>query len=121
MPIQSNPHPASPGVGVGLRAPHYRQFLEQRPQVDWLEVHTENYLNQSGWDWHVLQQLRRDYPLSLHGVGLGLGSARGFSLAHLERVRELVERTAPMLVSEHLSWGAVRERQLNDLLPLSLD
>jgi uncharacterized protein (UPF0276 family) len=109
------------GVGVGLRAPHYRQFLEQRPQVGWLEVHTENYLSQSGWDWHVLQQLRRDYPFSLHGVGLGLGSARGFSDAHLERVRALVERVDPFLVSEHLSWGAVHDRNLNDLLPLTLD
>lgn len=108
-------------VGVGLRAPHYQQFLAGRPEVGWLEVHTENYLNQSGWDWHVLQAVRRDYPLSLHGVGLGLGSARGFSLAHLERVRALVERIEPMLVSEHLSWGAVQERQFNDLLPLSLD
>jgi uncharacterized protein (UPF0276 family) len=108
-------------VGVGLRAPHYRQFLEQRPRVDWLEVHTENVIDQSGFDWHVLQQLRRDYPFSLHGVGLGLGSARGFSDAHLERVRALVERVEPMLVSEHLCWGAVHDRQLNDLLPLALD
>lgn len=110
-----------PGIGVGLRAPHYRQFIEQRPKVDWLEVHTENYLDQAGWDWHVLQQLRRDYPLSLHGVGLGLGSARGFSDQHLERVRSLVQRTEPVLVSEHLCWGAVGDRQLNDLLPLRLD
>jgi uncharacterized protein (UPF0276 family) len=99
--------PFQPGVGVGLRAPHYREFLEQRPQVGWLEVHTENYLSQSVWDWHVLQQLRRDYPISLHGVGLGLGSARGFSVQHLERVRLLVQRVEPLLVSEHLSWGAV--------------
>jgi uncharacterized protein (UPF0276 family) len=108
------------GVGVGLRVPHYRQFLEQRPAVGWLEVHTENFLPQSGWDWHVLQQLRRDYPFSLHGVGLGLGSARGFSEQHLERVRVLVERVEPALVSEHLSWGALHDRQLNDLLPLPL-
>lgn len=110
-----------PGVGVGLRAPHYRQFLEQRPRAAWLEVHTENYLDQAGWDWHVLQQLRRDYPISLHGVGLGLGSARGFSEQHLERVRALVQRVEPMLVSEHLCWSAVGDRQLNDLLPLTLD
>lgn len=109
------------GVGVGLRAPHYRQFLEQRPAAGWLEVHTENYLDQAGWDWHVLEQLRRDYPLSLHGVGLGLGSARGFSAAHLERVASLVRRAEPVLVSEHLCWGAVADRQLNDLLPLTLD
>ncbi len=114
------------GVGIGLRVPHYRQLLEAGPpagraQADFLEVHTENYLARSGWDWHVLQTLRRDYPLSLHGVGLGLGSVHGFSEDHLERVRLLAEAIEPALVSEHLSWGALRDRQLNDLLPLRLD
>jgi len=109
------------GVGVGLRATHHREFLDDRPAADWLEVHTENYLDQSGRDWHVLQQLRRDYPVSLHGVGLGLGSARGFSMQHLERVRALVRNIEPCLVSEHLCWGAVGDRHLNDLLPLILD
>jgi uncharacterized protein (UPF0276 family) len=120
----SNAHNAGAarhGVGVGLRAPHYRQFLEQRPTAGWLEVHTENFLDQSGWDWHVLSQLRQDYPVSLHGVGLGLGSARGFSGEHLARVASLVERVDPFLVSEHLCWGAVHDRNLNDLLPLALN
>lgn len=112
---------AQPLIGLGLRSPHYRQFLDHRPPVDWLEVHTENFLDQSGFDWHVLQQLRRDYRFSLHGVGLGLGSARGFSESHLERVRSLVERVEPMLVSEHLCWSAVHDRHLNDLLPLTLN
>jgi uncharacterized protein (UPF0276 family) len=112
--------PLALGVGVGLRPAHYRQFLLQRPKLGWLEVHTENYLDQRGFDWHVLQQLRADYAFSLHGVGLGLGSARGFSMAHLERVRSLVERVEPVLVSEHVSWGAVDDRHLNDLLPLPL-
>ena len=119
-PVRARSLPQA-AIGVGLRAPHYRQFLEQRPQVDWLEVHTENFLDQSGFDWHVLQELRRDYPFSLHGVGLGLGSARGFSDAHLERVAALAERVEPVLVSEHLCWGAVHDRHLNDLLPLALD
>jgi uncharacterized protein (UPF0276 family) len=109
------------GVGVGLRVPHYRDFLERRPGVGWIEVHTENYLARSGWDRHVLDTLRRDYPLSLHGVGLGLGSVHGFSEAHLARVAALVRELDPALVSEHLSWGALRGRQLNDLLPLQLD
>jgi uncharacterized protein (UPF0276 family) len=113
-------HPVR-GVGIGLRVPHYRQLLEERPAVGWLEVHTENYLARSGWDWHVLQTLRRDYPVSLHGVGLGLGSVHGFSEDHLERVRQLAGAIEPALVSEHLSWGALRDRQLNDLLPLRLD
>jgi uncharacterized protein (UPF0276 family) len=108
------------GVGVGLRVPHYRQFLEQRQPVGWLEVHTENFLSRSGWDWQVLSTLRRDYAFSLHGVGLGLGSARGFSIQHLERVRALVDQVEPALVSEHLCWGALADRQLNDLLPLPL-
>ncbi|MEG1329014.1 MAG: DUF692 family protein, partial [Janthinobacterium sp.] len=115
------PQPIQALAGVGLRAAHYRDFLARRPKVGWLEVHTENYLQPSGWDSHVLQALRQDYPLSLHGVGLGLGSARGFSEAHLQRVRAVVERTEPVLVSEHLSWGAVAQQQLNDLLPLALN
>lgn len=109
------------GTGVGLRASHYRQFLALRPPIGWLEVHTENYLHQSGWDNHVLDQLRCDYPLSLHGVGLGLGSAQGWSEAHLQRVASLVQRVEPALVSEHLSWGAVDDRHFNDLLPMPLN
>lgn len=108
-------------AGVGLRTPHYRAFLEGRPAVGFIEVHSENYLARAGWDWHVLGALRRDYPVSLHGVGLGLGSARGFPTAHLERVRALVDAVDPFLVSEHLSWGALADRQLNDLLPVTLD
>src|SRR5450830_171370 len=109
------------GVGVGLRAPHYRAFLGERPDVAWLEVHTENFFHQSGWDFQVLQRLRRDYPVSLHGVGLGLGSAHGFSNVHVQRVCALAARIEPALVSEHLGWGALPGRQLHDLLPLSLD
>lgn len=103
-----------------MRAPHYRDFLEQRPKVGWLEVHSENYFEQGGWDFHVLRQLRGDYPVSLHGVGLGLGSADGFSEQHLARLRDLVQAIDPNLVSEHLCWGAVGARHLNDLLPMPL-
>jgi len=109
------------GVGIGLRAPHYRDVLERRPGVGWIEVHTENYLARSGRERQVLAMLRQDYVVSLHGVGLGLGSVHGFSEDHLERVRALVREIEPALVSEHLSWSALRERQLNDLLPVQLD
>jgi uncharacterized protein (UPF0276 family) len=108
-------------AGIGLRAPHYRDFLDRRPDVGWVEVHTENFLARAGHDWHVLSAVRRDYPVSLHGVGLGLGSVHGFSDDHLARVAALVRALEPTLVSEHLSWGALRDRQLNDLLPLRLD
>lgn len=129
MPITStypSPHTQSQasgsglGIGIGLRAPHYRALLEQRPKIDWLEIHSENYFDVGGWDAQVLQQLRQDYPISMHGVGMGLGSAQGFSLDHLERVRALAERIEPALISEHLCWGAVGDRHLNDLLPMPL-
>ncbi len=108
-------------AGIGLRVPHYRDFLDGRPPAGWLEVHTENYLAPGGWDAHVLRTLRRDYPVSLHGVALGLGAAHGIDERHLARVAALVERIEPVLVSEHLSWGAVPGRHLHDLLPLALD
>ncbi len=109
------------GFGVGLRSCHYRDFLERRPAVDWLEVHSENFFGEGGWDLHVLEQLRRDYPLSLHGVGLGIGSASADHFeSHLARIAVLVERFEPALVSEHLCWASIPGRHLNDLLPMPL-
>ncbi len=108
------------GVGVGLRASHYREFLSRLPPVDWLEVHSENYFGDGGWDLHVLQQLRADYPISLHGVGLGLGSASGFDDQHVEQLVRLVRRIEPARISEHLCWSATAEQHVNDLLPLPL-
>ena len=109
------------GFGLGLRACHYRDFLEQRPSVDWIEVHTENYFGAGGWDLHVLQTLRADYPLSLHGVGLGLGSASDEHFAaHLEKIHQVARRFEPARISEHLCWAAVPGRHLNDLLPMPL-
>ena len=103
---------------MGLRAPHYREFLAARQPVGWLEVHSENYFGAGGWDLHVLERVRRDYPLGLHGVGLGLGSALGWDAEHLERLALLAERVHPAAVSEHLCWTSVEGMSLNDLLPL---
>ena len=114
------PSPPTPRslTGVGLRAPHYRAFLEGRPPVGWLEVHSENYFGAGGYDLHVLEQVRRDCALSLHGVGLSLGSADGLRALHLAKLQSLVARVDPLLVSEHLCWGALGGRHFNDLLPL---
>ncbi|MDF3884217.1 MNIO family bufferin maturase [Cupriavidus basilensis] len=106
------------GVGLGLRAPHYRQVLAERPAVGWFEVHSENYFGDGGQPLYYLQRIREAYPLSLHGVGLGLGSTESLDRAHLRRLRALVDRFEPGLVSEHLSWGRIPGRALNDLLPL---
>jgi uncharacterized protein (UPF0276 family) len=113
------PH-AVEGTGIGLRTPHYRDFLAGHPDVDWVEVHSENYFGAGGYDLHVLETVRRDYAVSLHGVGLGLGSATELNEVHLARIVALASRIEPSLVSEHLCWNAVPGRYLNDLLPLQL-
>ena len=107
------------GYGVGLRTRHYRDFLRQRQPIDWLEVHSENYFG-AGVDLDVLETLRADYPISLHGVGLGIGSAQGYAASHVEKIKQLADRIQPALISEHLCWGAVAGRHLNDLLPMPL-
>lgn len=109
------------GNGIGLRAPHYHHFLHDEVAIDWLEVHSENYFAQGGWDRQVLTLLAERYPLSFHGVGLSLGAAHGLSETHLLRLKQLVEDFQPALVSEHLSWGSIPGRHLNDLLPLVLN
>jgi len=106
-------------AGIGLRFPHHQVVAETRPDVAWFEVHTENYLG-GGTSLRYLETIRRDYPLSLHGVGLSLGSAEGIDAAHLERVRRVVESIEPGLVSEHLSWSIVDGTYLADLLPLPM-
>jgi uncharacterized protein (UPF0276 family) len=108
------------GVGIGLRAPHYEEFLRAKPALGWVEVHSENYFGAGGYYRHVLERVRRDYAVSLHGVGLGLGSAEGFSPTHLARLADLVSRIEPALISEHLCWTATASGSLNDLLPLPL-
>jgi uncharacterized protein len=104
-------------IGVGLRAPHLAAFVADRPAIGWLEVHAENYMG-GGAAPAQLDAIRCDYPLSLHGVGLSLGSADGLDEAHLLRLKNLVERYEPCRVSEHLAWSMAGGTYLNDLLPL---
>jgi uncharacterized protein (UPF0276 family) len=105
-------------VGVGLRAPHYAEILSTQPQMGWFEVHSENYFGAGGQPLHYLEQIRSRYPVSLHGVGLSLGSVDALDKEHLRKLKSLVRRIDPCLVSEHLSWGTIAGRHLNDLLPL---
>jgi len=105
-------------AGIGLRSPHYQPVLEQQPDLGWLEVHSENYFAAGGPALHYLERIRERYPLSLHGVGLSLGSADPLNPHHLDRLGRLVERFEPAVISEHLSWSSVDERYLHDLLPL---
>jgi uncharacterized protein (UPF0276 family) len=110
-------HPLT-SVGIGLRTPHYRPILDTLPDVGWLEVHSENYFCGGGQPLAILERFREHYPISLHGVGLSLGSTDPLSGEHLAKLKALIERIDPMLVSEHLCWCHAGGRHLNDLLPL---
>jgi len=113
---QRNTIPAA--AGIGLRATHYREVLDTRPAVAWWEVHSENYFGDGGAPHHYLERIRAHYPLSLHGVGLSLGSTDPLNRTHLEKLKQLIRRYEPALVSDHLSWSSVGGTYLNDLLPL---
>jgi uncharacterized protein len=104
-------------AGIGLRSPHVSEIAATRPAIGFLEVHAENYMAETPALDRLLE-LRRDYPVSLHGVALSLGSAEELDRRHLGRFKELIERVEPMLVSEHLAWSAIGGAYLNDLLPL---
>ncbi len=105
-------------AGIGLRPAHFAYVLDNRPAIAWFEVHSENFFGAGGELTSILERVRSDYPISLHGVGLFLGSADGISLAHLARLQRLEQTICPGLVSEHLCWGSVGGRFLNELLPL---
>ncbi|MEX0922635.1 MAG: DUF692 domain-containing protein [Rhodovibrionaceae bacterium] len=110
--------PIPSAAGIGLRHPHLPDFLSGRPEVSWLEVHSENFLGAGGPRRRALERIRADYPISCHGVGLSLGSAEGLDGAHLARLAELFDAIQPGEVSEHVSWSVNQGTYLNDLLPL---
>lgn len=105
-------------IGIGLRAPHIQELLANRPALGWLELHSENWMTDSGTIPARLREIGEIYPLSLHGVGLSLGSADGVDTAHLNKLARLVARCQPILISEHLAWGRLGTHHSHDLLPL---
>ena len=107
-------------VGIGLRTAHVAEILATRPAVGFFEVHTENYLG-GGPAVAALERVRRDSPVALHGVGLSLAGADPLDRRHLVRIKGLVDRIEPALVSEHLAWSVVGGAYLNHLLPLPYD
>lgn len=116
----------APEVGIGWRQAHYRELLQRQPELDFLEVHSENFFAQGGAALAVLVQGRAHYPISLHGVGLSLGSATGLDPWHLEQLAQLVQRIDPVRVSDHASfarglWRGMGDTQTihaADLLPI---
>lgn len=108
-------------AGIGLRAPHYRALQALTPEIalpGFVEVHSENFFGDGGQPLQFLTWFVERYPLSLHGVGLSIGSADGINPQHLAKLKRLVDRFQPALVSEHLCWVGVNGQYANDLLPL---
>jgi len=105
-------------AGIGLKPDHVDALLAARPSLAFLEVHAENYMSDGGAPHRWLTQLREIYPLSVHGVGLSLGSDQPIDLGHLEALAGVVDRYQPNQVSEHLAWCCIDGTYLNDLLPL---
>lgn len=104
-------------AGIGLRTKHYRDLIDQAPDIGWIEVHPENYFG-GGVHRHFLGLASEKYPLSLHAVGLSLGAPQEPEKEHLKQFKELIELYNPFLVSDHVSWSASGNAHLNDLLPL---
>jgi uncharacterized protein (UPF0276 family) len=104
-------------TGIGLRLPHLAEVVATRLPVGWFEIHPENFLA-NPHATELLLDVARDYPISVHTVGVSVGSAHGLDAAHLERLARLVDRVNPFLVSGHLAWSTAHGQYLNDLLPL---
>jgi uncharacterized protein (UPF0276 family) len=110
------PDPAR--AGIGLRTPHFEALAALRPPLSFVEVHSENYFAEGGPALAWLERFRADYPVSLHGVGMSLGSVDPLDRGHLSRLARLAGRIEPALVSEHLCWSSVGGAHLGELLPL---
>jgi hypothetical protein len=115
--VTKPPPPSNCNAGIGLRLPHVAEIAAARPRLGFIEVHAENYMAETGALDRLLE-LRPDYPVSIHGVALSLGSAEELDRTHLGRFKALIKRVEPVLVSEHLAWSAIGGAYLNDLLPL---
>ena len=106
------------GHGIGLRTVHFSRFLAEHPGVDWVEVVSENFMAPGGRPIAVLEHVRRDLPVVLHGVSLAIGSVDPLPARYLAELARLIRRIEPALVSDHLCWGTHRGQYLHDLLPL---
>ena len=107
-------------VGIGLRQAHYQAVIEQAPELGWFEVHSENYFNPGGPNHYFLSKVREDYPLSLHGVGLSIGSTDPVDMDYLASLKQLVDRYEPFLVSDHVSWSRHEGEYFSRSLPSAI-
>lgn len=106
------------GAGIGLRTPHFSALEQDKPAIPWLEVPIDNYMIAGGQALQHLERIRRDYPITFHGVGMSLGSVDPLNENYLKRLRRLMRRFEPAWLSDHLCWTSVDGRYLHELLPL---
>jgi hypothetical protein len=106
------------GIGIGLRIPHYRHILENKPVVDWFEIISENYMLEGGRPLAVLDAILEQYRVVQHGVSMYFGSVDPLNREHLKKLKDLTRRTKTPWLTDHLCWGSVDGRYTHDLLPL---
>lgn len=106
------------GFGLGLRTEHYAYILEHKPGVDWFEILSENYMVPGGKPLNHLDNIRKDYPMVMHGVSLSIGSTDPLDLGYLKSLKQLMQRVQPQWISDHLCWTGVNDTNSHDLLPL---
>jgi uncharacterized protein (UPF0276 family) len=106
------------GVGLGLRSNHYQEIFETQPDVPWFELLSDNYMAAGGLPIQRAEQIRHNYPVTLHGVGMSLGSADPLNVEYLKRLKTLAERLQPTYISDHIAWVSVDGQYTHDLLPL---
>jgi uncharacterized protein (UPF0276 family) len=109
-------------TGLGLRSPHYSHILENKPQISWFEAISENYMGTAGGSGgrplEILEEVRRNYPVVLHGVSLSIGSIDELDLKYLDSLKKLIDHIEPLWVSDHVCWTGVNGENIHDLLPL---
>lgn len=106
------------GFGLGLRTEHYNTILDSKPNVDWFEALSENYMIPGGLPLNFLERIRADYPVVMHGVSLSIGSITPFDQAYLKDLKKLADRIQPTWISDHLCWTGIHGQNIHDLLPL---
>ncbi len=106
------------GFGLGLRTEHYNAILESKPNIDWFEAISENYMIPGGKPLHYLDRIRENYPVVMHGVSLSIGSTTPMDADYLRDLRKLADRIEPVWISDHLCWTGVHGQNMHDLLPL---
>jgi uncharacterized protein len=115
---EMDPSSSSFGFGLGLRPHYYRDILEGARRVDWFEIISENYMVAGGPPLVMLDRIRADYPIAMHGVSMSLASADPLDLDYMRQLKKLARRIEPIFISDHLAWTGVHGVNLHDLLPI---